>query len=110
MSTNADALLEMLNDDIVSHGLVVQCLRQSESSTAPIDASIGHVLTELLASNNVDVGDARLSSPERVEFIAWKGTVEERVKRALSAIHAVNGPDQEFAYWLCLRRNVDRFE
>jgi hypothetical protein len=67
-------------------------------------------LTELLSSGSVDVGEAKLSSPEYVEFMAWKGTVEERVERASAAIDAAHGPDKEFAYWLCLRRNVDRFE
>lgn len=110
MTDATDSILDMLNDDMVSHGLVAQCLQQSAAQSAQLHGQVRNVLTDILSSGNVDVGEAKLSSPEYVEFIAWNGSVEERVERALAAIDAANGPDKEFAYWLCLRQNVDRFE
>jgi hypothetical protein len=106
----AGAILEMLRDDIVSHGIVAQCLPQSGLGSKPLDNRIKSALIELLSSGSVDVGEAKLSPAEHVEFIAWKGSVEERVQRALDAVDAAGGPDKEFAYWLCLRGNVDRTE
>jgi len=51
-----------------------------------------------------------MKTPDYVEFVAWNGSVEERVNRAVKAVAAASGPDKEFADWLCLRENVDRFE
>ena len=53
---------------------------------------------------------AKMKTPDYVEFVAWNGSVEERVNRAVKAVAAASGPDKEFADWLCLRENVDRFE
>lgn len=105
MSKVVNCILEMLNEDMVSHGWLVQCL--DEQSPPPSEWKT--VLTELLAGE-VEIGEARLASPEYVEFIAWNGTIEERVSRAAKRIESTVGSDQEFAYWLALRKNVDRFE
>ncbi|WP_145258187.1 hypothetical protein [Planctomycetes bacterium Pan216] len=104
------SILDMLNDDMVSHGLVVQCLQKSATASDQLHGQIRNMLTNLLSSGSVDVGEAKLSSPEHVEFIAWNGSVEGRVERALAAIDTAAGPDKEFAYWLCLRQNIDRVE
>lgn len=45
-----------------------------------------------------------------VKFIAWRGTVEERVSRAMESVATAIGADKEFAYWICLRENIDGFE
>jgi len=100
----------MLDDDMVSHGLISQCLEQTKSSATPLEKRLESALTELLASGNVEIGVAKMTTPDYVEFTAWNGTVEERVGRAVDAVDAANGPDKEFSYWLCLRKNVDRFE
>lgn len=110
MTMSTDDILEMLDDDMVSHGLIAQCLEQSKSGTAPLEERIRRTLTELLASGKVEIGVAKMAAPDYVEFIAWNGTVEERVSRAMAAVETANGPDKEFAYWLCLRQNIDRFE
>jgi len=104
MSTILNDVLEMLSDDMVSHGWLAQYLKLSES-----EARIEDVLEEVLASGKVEIGQTN-AIPGYVEFIAWKGSVPERVNRAMKAVAAVSGHDKDFAYWLALRENVDRFE
>jgi hypothetical protein len=100
----------MLRDDIVSHGLVAQCTEQGDVRWGSHRERVGLALTKLLGSGQVEIGVATLESPQYVTFVAWKGTVDERVRRALAAVEAANAPDKEYAYWLCLREDVDRFE
>jgi hypothetical protein len=104
MRTIVNDALEQLGEDMVSHGWLVQSVEQ-------VDAQLDwkSVLAELL-SEDVEVGDARVASPDYVEFIAWKGTIDERVSRAIGRVNSLSGHDREFAYWLALRQNVDRFE
>jgi hypothetical protein len=103
-------LIEILNEDMLSHGLLSQCVEQAEEDDTPSHLRVRDVLAELLSSGEVEVGEAKLASPDYVEFIAWKGTVESRVRRAMESANSMSGHDKEFAYWLCLRKNVDRFE
>ena len=103
-----DDIIETLKDDLVSHGFLVQCLGMREA-TPPAEEEIKDVLTELLASGEVEIGETK-SLPDYVEFIAWNGSIEDRVNRGIEAVAAADGHDKEFAYWLCLRQNVDRFE
>lgn len=112
MSTINNYILDLLNDDMVSHGLLAQCVDQ--------DKSVGRdgrklewreVIEELLSEKKVEIGVAKIaSSLDHVEFIAWKGTIGERIARAVESVESIAGPDREFAYWLCLPENVDRFE
>lgn len=110
MTTTTDEILEMLEDDMVSHGLLAQCLNQADSSTTSPEDGLAKVLKGLLATGKVEIGMAKMTTPDYVEFVAWKGTGDERVDRAMEAVAEADGPDKEFAYWLCLRENVDRFE
>lgn len=110
MTMPTDDILEMLADDMVNHGWLVQYLKQSESGSTPLDERIKLTLTALLASGKVEIGVPEQATPDYLEFVAWNGTVEERVSRALAAVDAANGHDKLFAFWLCLRQNVDRFE
>ena len=105
MSRIVDDIHEQLSEDMVSHGWLAQCIEQNSQSQLEWRA----VLTELL-SGDVEIGTTRLVTPDYVEFIAWKGNIEERVARATERVQSVTGPDREFAYWLAFRRNVDRFE
>ena len=109
MSTIADYILDLLRDDIVSHGLLVQCIEEDTSRDSAPQVEWKDVLKELL-SGHVEIGVARSASPDYVEFIAWKGPIGERVARAAERVERASGADREFAYWLCLRENVDRFE
>jgi len=103
-------ILTMLNDDMVSRGLIVQCVEEAGDDLLSPSAKEGRVLRELLASDTVEIGTAKLLRPDYVEFVAWRGTVDDRILRAMRAVANAGGHDKEFAYWLCLRRNVDRYE
>jgi len=105
MISVADCIRELLGQDIVSHGWVVQCVQQEYEP----HFEWPEVLRELL-SGDVEIGEAKLSTPDHVEFIAWKGTIAERASRAVERVEGLQAPDREFAYWLALRKNVDRFE
>jgi hypothetical protein len=110
MNTITEDVLSHLDQDIVSHGLLAQCVKQHKEGDEPLDSRLAGVLEELLTSGKVEIGVARLKGPKYVEFIGWRGTVCERVARASQAVKRTSGPDREFAYWLCLREHVDRFE
>jgi hypothetical protein len=102
--------LEILKDDMLSHGLFSQYLNQFNQNAKPFEKlNLSDVLSELLKSEKIDIGNAVVTA-DHVEFVAWKGTIKERVDRSRKAVLNATGPDKEFAYWLCLRDNVDRFE
>jgi len=110
MTAHTNDILEMLADDMVSHGSLVQYFENNKNAPMAIDEQIRLVLAELLSSDMVDVGMPAQVSPNYVEFVAWRGTTEQRIRRAFAAVDAAIGHDKLFAYWLCLRKNVDRFE
>ncbi len=106
---NSSDIIDLLNDDMVSHGLLVQCVEQNDSCGNGPKLNWKDVLEELL-SREVEIGIAKSTSADYVEFIAWSGSVSERICRAVECVKKAVASDQEFAYWLCLRKNVDRFE
>ena len=110
MTTTTDDILEMLKDDMVSHGNLAQYLKQSNTNTNLTEKQLEDVLIQILESGKIAIGIAIPTSPEYVEFVAWNGPVSTRVERAIKSVGNVSGHDKEFAYWLCLRENVDRFE
>ena len=105
-----NAILEMLNSDMVSRGLIAQCFKESENGLLLSTSQESEILRRLLASDGIAIGDPNLLRPDYVEFVGWVGTVEDRVRRAMDAVATSVGHDKEFAYWVCLRKNVDRFE
>lgn len=108
MKTND--LIEILQDDIVSHGLFLQYLERLNCSKSSSEYHLVDVLNDLLRSGKVEIGNAKMVLPDHVEFVAWNGSVDERVERSVKAVIDAVGSDKEFAYWLSLRENVDRFE
>lgn len=109
MSAVANDIFDQLSDDLVSHGWLVQCVGQLYASNA-IHLHLTGILEELLMSEKVEIGETRLVGSDYIEFIAWKGHVSQRISRANEAVEHASGPEKAFAYWLCLRQNVDRFE
>ena len=108
--TIVNDVLDMLNDDMLSHGLFAECVGGTQCTHPTTPERLEIVLTQLLESGDVEVGSTRLSTPDYVEFIAWIGSVNARVERAMDAVRSAVGHDKEFAYWLCKRNNVDYFE
>ena len=109
--TTADDILEVLRDgpDMLDRGIVVQLVADG-GGDSPLESRVEAVLADLLTSGHVEIGEEKELSPGASEFVAWKGTVEERVRRAQEAVRAAAGHDKGFAYWLCLRGRVDRYE
>lgn len=110
MKTTTDEILDLLNDDMVSHGLLAQCVEQIDDCDVPLETRLKSTLADLLSSGKVEIGSAHLARPDYVEFVAWQGSIDERMLRAIEAIRVTSDADKEFAYWLCLREKVDRFE
>ena len=110
MSTTANEIRELLDDDIMSHGFLAQCIEQADGGGAPLQDQLKNTLINLLSSGRVEIGFARLARPDYVEFVAWRGSVDDRVARAFKAVEVASDPDKEFAYWLCLQEKADRFE
>ena len=110
MSTITSDILEELGDDLISHGWLVQAIMLADESSQLSQTQIRNVLSELLDTGKVEIGLTYQAKPDYLKFVAWNGTAKERISRALKAVAAVNGPDKEFAYWLCLRENIDHFE
>lgn len=110
MNTTTDEILELLSEDMVSHGLLAQCVEQTDDCDMPLQTRLKSTLVDLLSSGKVEIGSAHLARPDYVEFVAWQGAVDERVRRAIEAVRVTSDADKEFAYWLCLREKVDRFE
>ena len=109
-STPFNTILEMLGNDMVSRGLVAQCIRETDESQSISAEKERGLLRSLLASKIIEIGTPRLLNSDYVEFAAWVGSVEDRVCRAMEAVAKEIGHDKEFAYWLCLRKNVDSYE
>jgi len=76
------------------------------------DDEVRCVLLELLKSGIVEIGYTTKTRADKVDFVAWKGAPEIRAERALNKINdALHlNEDASYAYWLCLRENVDRYE
>lgn len=110
MNTSISSILEMLENDIVSYGHLLQAVKSNLKDFGSYDQGIQFVLEELLRPGNVEIGNTVLADRNYVEFIAWKGTVPERIARANETIRNAKVADREFAYWLCFRQNVDRYE
>ena len=87
-----------------------QAITIADEGKSPSKARLMNVLSELLATGNVEIGQTHQAKPDYLEFVAWNGSIEERISRAVEAVDAVESRDADFAYWLCLRENVDRFE
>jgi hypothetical protein len=109
--TTADDILEMLRDgpDMVDRGFLIQCIADGGGSLS-LESRVEAVLAGLLSSGDVEIGETTEIRPGTSEFVAWRGTVRERIRRARDAASTAVGHDQDFVYWLCLRDNVDRYE
>ena len=102
--------MEMLKQDLVSSGIIAQLIEDEQTGGIAPRGRLKQMLSELLSSGRIEVGGAKLAGPDYVEFVAWNGTCDDRVTRAIDAVSNAISQDKEFAFWLCLRENVDRFE
>lgn len=131
MSNVFDEILERLNDGLCYHadvdgilseinlnklevvkppGMDLQTINWNSPIVRPTDEQIRNALREILESGEIQIGETNLDTPDYLAFVAWTGSVEERAERALKSMLECNDSDRPFAYWLCLRENVDRYE
>ncbi len=111
MNGIVDDVREMLQDDMLNHADLVHYVRYRCGDDVDTVREVASVLEHVLQTGEIEIGNARLiPTRDYVEFVAWRGTVQDRVKRALEAVEAADEMDKHFAYWLTFRRNVDRYE
>jgi len=67
-------IFELLNEVKVSCDLLLPSYKQVEIAQKSPNGRASVVFEELLVSGNVEIGAARLLTPEYVKFLAWKGT------------------------------------
>lgn len=67
-------------------------------------------MREILGSGEIQIGEIARIRPDMVEFVSWRGSLEQRIDRAWKIVKTRDDYDRSFAYWLCLRRNIDRDE
>lgn len=109
LNLTTSEIIDHLHDDLVSHGFLAQCIGLHGVRDKDYLGRLRQVLLELMASDRIEIGVA-VESGNYVEMIGWAGTVEAKVDRALSAVVETDQADNEFAFWLCLKENVDRYE
>lgn len=109
--TTVDDIIEILRDgpDMLDYGFFAQCVADGGGSFA-LETRVETLLADLLSTGKVEIGEAKELSPGASEFVAWSGTIQDRIRRARDAVNNAVGYDKDFAYWLCLRENVDRYE
>ncbi len=103
-------LSEELASDIVSYGWLMQGIENMLDNSSNRMKQLETVLHKLLSSGIVDIGNAQMADIDRVEFIAWKGSVNHRILRAINSITSSQGTDLYSTFWLCRHDNVDRYE
>jgi hypothetical protein len=101
--------IDALKDDLVSAGELRQIVADSLVETAEARDYMAEVIRHLLAES-IEIGEARNIEGNYVKFIAWKGSITDRCERAFRQWESLHQSDREFAFWFCLRENVDEYE
>lgn len=76
----------------------------------PTEEELRNALRELLESGKIEIGETSLETPDYLSFIGWRGTVDQKLDRAIKEVLESNETDRPFVYWLSLRDRVDRYE
>jgi hypothetical protein len=111
-------LIDELKEDLINHGWIQQAVRLRVGKDASISLYVQSVLDEMLNSGEVEIGETRKECRQGrpyLAFIAWRGTIEERIARAMNEVERWSKPEIDpvwsyFAYWVCLRKNIDGYE
>ncbi|MEM7625865.1 MAG: hypothetical protein AAF333_09565 [Planctomycetota bacterium] len=103
MNSLLDILVESLETDIISYGELKEIIA-THSNKELLDF-VGFAL-----QHDIEIGTAVDSNGSYVKFIAWSGSINSRIERALLTIEESQEFDKDFSFWLCLRKNVDATE
>jgi hypothetical protein len=99
---------EALHSDLVSAGVFGQIIADAFPGGSVGSEFSSIVLAAVL--NDVEIGNAVSVDDGYVKFIAWRGSVASRCERAIRQAQAATESERAFAYWLCLKQNVDEYE
>lgn len=112
----AQALIEELKegiDDLIYNSWIEQAVRLRVSNEAQISLYLMNVLEEMLKSREVEIGGEVRRERDGVKYIAWEGTVEQRIARAFQETERARQVNPNWglcAYWLRLREKIDGYE
>jgi hypothetical protein len=95
---------DALASDIVSCGEMLTIA----ADVAGSGFGIADILPEVLALP-AEVGFAT-DVGNYVKLTAWRGSIQDRLDRALREHARSNDDDKAFCFWLCLPQNVDEYE
>jgi len=111
MTPLALEIIEELKQDLSYHGWIMQGLRNEYGGDdMSLRPHLIELLRELLSSGRVEIGETCLDKPNYLAFVAWKGTVQDRISRAMREVDQATRVDKDFAYWICLKENLDYYE
>ena len=111
MESILDDLLGQLEDDMLYHGWLVQCVTLHNETVDSGQLDWRNVLDFLLDSGKVEIGTtSKCESPKSVVFTAWTGSTPDRLSRAIESVETSSSDRRTFAYWLCLKGNADFHE
>lgn len=99
---------DSLRHDIVSFGELIQIARDCGVEENLVIEQLNGILAKL-SGDGIEIGEATLEG-NRVVFIAWVGSVSERCAAARRKLKSCATEDRPFAFWLCRRDGVDRYE
>lgn len=100
---------DALQMDLVSVGELRQIVLDTAGREGDVAGFVRKIVRQLL-TGNVEIGEACNVEGGYVKFVAWRGSVGERCERARLVMRTCQEDDQGFAFWLCLRDNVDEYE
>ena len=110
MNQIANDILKELKEDLVSHGWIAEAITLTGNGSATSSLKIETLLSELLMTGKVEIGLTQKAKSDFLEFVTWMGAVPKQVERAMESVSRASDSEKEFAFGLCLRKNVDRFE
>jgi hypothetical protein len=105
----SERVIDSLQDDLVSVGELRQIIADTLAEKVAAPDFMTQLIRHLLAKG-VEIGDARNIDVNYVKFIAWKGSITDRSERAFRQAECLDEVDRDYAFWLCLERNVDEYE
>jgi len=69
------------------------------------------LLSQILEMDNIEIGETWSNPDEKfVYFLAWKGSISEKISRLKERESKGDEIDKYYAAWLCLKSNVNKFE
>src|SRR6266436_4187162 len=101
----SQAVNSALQNDLVSYAELKCIIEDNLATGTDLPSCIENVLGYLLA-RYFPLGYAINVDGNYVRFVAWKGNIGERIKRARHEAESCKESDRDFIFWLSLPSNV----